>query len=64
MVRQADDHAFPQRPDRRALDRLAALRVDDAEHLSSGCPTASFLRPAGQGLATGLRNVTRPSCPW
>jgi len=47
VVRQSDNHAFPQGRCRSVLDRLACLLVDDAEHGIERLPRRLVLRPTG-----------------
>ena len=42
VVRQPDDHAISQGSDGRTLNRLAALFVDDAEHVVEWMPHRLF----------------------
>ena len=59
MVRQPDDHAFPHRPQRRVLDRLARLLVDDVEDLRDRLPHRFLLIPAGQRLGDVVEKAHR-----
>ena len=60
VVRQPDDHAFPQGSDGGTLDRLAALFVDDAEHAVERLARRFFQRPAGQGLSDRVQEGDPP----
>ncbi len=57
VVRQPDDHALLQCPQRRVLDRLAGVLVDDAEHVLQGAARGFLGLPADKLLGDRVEEV-------
>jgi hypothetical protein len=55
VVGEADGRALAQRSQRRIVDGLARVLVDDAEDLAQGAAGCSVARPAGESLGDGVQ---------
>jgi len=60
VVRQPDDHAIPECPQCRILDKLASVLIDDAEHVRQRLTCRLFKRPPGHGLRDGIEKADPP----
>lgn len=57
VVRQPDNHALLERPQRRVFDRLAGSFVDDVKHIPQRAARGVLARPADQLLGNRIEKI-------